>query len=224
MVGVTRDRPRRQCAGSASGDAGGDPAAVTVVAVTKEQPAGSHRRRRSRPGSLSSARTAPTHSRERARPRPPHARWHYLGQIQRNKVAAVAPHVAMWQSVDRAEAGAAIAKHAPDAEVLVQVNLTDDPNRGGATFDDVPALVSRSHRRRAARARSHGGRSPGRTRGGAPGFTARRAHRRRSSVCRCDPSACPMTSKLRLRVARRWCVSASTLFGARPQSTRRRAT
>lgn len=120
--------------------AGGDPDGVTVVAVTKEQPieaidaavaAGLTELGENRPEALA----------ERA-PLAKNVRWHLLGQIQRRKVADVAAHVAMWQSVDRAEAGAAIAKHAPGAEVLVQVNLTDDPNRGGTTFDDVPALVA----------------------------------------------------------------------------------
>jgi uncharacterized pyridoxal phosphate-containing UPF0001 family protein len=68
-------------------------------------------------------------------------RWHYLGQIQRNKIAKVAPYVALWQSVDRAVLGPAIARHAPEAAVLVEVNLTDDPNRGGASLATVPALV-----------------------------------------------------------------------------------
>ena len=68
-------------------------------------------------------------------------RWHFLGQIQRNKIAKVAPHVALWQSVDRAELGPAIARHAPGAHVLVEVNLTDDPNRGGTSLAAVPALV-----------------------------------------------------------------------------------
>jgi pyridoxal phosphate enzyme (YggS family) len=120
--------------------AGGDPDAVTIVAVTKEQPdevigaalaAGLTELGENRPEALVA----------RA-PLAPNAHWHLLGQIQRRKVAAVAPFVALWQSVDRAEAGAAIAKHAPGAEVLVQVNLTDDPNRGGTSFDEVAPLVS----------------------------------------------------------------------------------
>jgi uncharacterized pyridoxal phosphate-containing UPF0001 family protein len=33
------------------------------------------------------------------------ARWHFLGTVQRNKVALVAPLVHLWQAVDRAAAG-----------------------------------------------------------------------------------------------------------------------
>ncbi len=120
--------------------AGGNPDAVTIVAVTKEQPvevieaalAG---------GVIDLGENRAESLAERA-PLAPSARWHLLGQVQRRKVAAVAPHVALWQSVERAEVGVAIARHAPGAEVLVQVNLTDDPNRGGTTFPNVAPLVA----------------------------------------------------------------------------------
>src|SRR4051794_28362311 len=51
-------------------------------------------------------------------------RWHYLGNVQRNKVPRLAPHVALWQAVDRVAAGEEIAKRAPGAHVLVQVNVS----------------------------------------------------------------------------------------------------
>ncbi len=41
------------------------------------------------------------------------ARWHFLGQLQRNKVRQLAPWVGCWQSVDRAELGTEIARRAP---------------------------------------------------------------------------------------------------------------
>lgn len=68
-------------------------------------------------------------------------RWHYLGAVQRNKVRKVANGVAVWQGVDRAAAGEEIAKRAPGAAVLVQVNLSGAANRNGSTWDDAPALV-----------------------------------------------------------------------------------
>ena len=39
------------------------------------------------------------------RARPPGVRWHFIGRLQRNKVRSLAPHVALWQSVDRPELG-----------------------------------------------------------------------------------------------------------------------
>jgi pyridoxal phosphate enzyme (YggS family) len=68
-------------------------------------------------------------------------RWHFLGRLQRNKVRALAPHVHLWQSVDRAELGAEIARRAPHAAVLVQVNLSGERQKGGCDWEDVATLV-----------------------------------------------------------------------------------
>ena len=70
-------------------------------------------------------------------------RWHFLGRLQRNKVRHLAPLVATWESVDRAELLDEIARRAPGAAVLVQANLSGEPQKGGAPLDDVPALVER---------------------------------------------------------------------------------
>jgi hypothetical protein len=69
-------------------------------------------------------------------------RWHFLGRLQRNKVKALAPHVHLWQSVDRVELGAEIAKRAPGAGVLVQVNLSGEAQKGGCSWSDLPELVA----------------------------------------------------------------------------------
>jgi PLP dependent protein len=69
------------------------------------------------------------------------ARWHFLGQLQRNKVRQLAPWIACWQSVDRAELGAEIARRAPGARVLVEVNVGEEPQKGGCAPAAVPALV-----------------------------------------------------------------------------------
>ena len=68
-------------------------------------------------------------------------RWHFIGQVQRNKVRQVAHLVHLWQSVDRLRLGEEIGKRAPGAPVLVEVNLTDDPGRGGTRPRLVPGLV-----------------------------------------------------------------------------------
>lgn len=72
----------------------------------------------------------------------PGAPVHFIGQIQRNKVRGLAPHVSLWQSVDRLEIGREIAQRRPGAAVLVQVNLSDDVARGGVADDDVESLVA----------------------------------------------------------------------------------
>lgn len=66
---------------------------------------------------------------------------HFIGALQRRKVRTLAPYVSVWQSVDRRELGEEIARRAPGAKVLVQLNLAGAEHRAGTTFDDAPALV-----------------------------------------------------------------------------------
>jgi PLP dependent protein len=73
-------------------------------------------------------------------------RWHFIGAVQRNKVAALAPFVAVWQTVDRPAAADAIARHSPGATALVEVNLTGDPARSGCAWNDVDAVVDAGRR------------------------------------------------------------------------------
>jgi hypothetical protein len=68
--------------------------------------------------------------------------WHFLGAIQRNKVPRLAPVVGLWQSVARAEEGARIARFAPGAAVLVEVETTGLAGRNGCPPDAVGELVT----------------------------------------------------------------------------------
>jgi len=67
--------------------------------------------------------------------------WHFIGRLQRNKVKSIASLVALWQSVDRADLGVEIARHAPGARVLVQVNIAGEEQKGGCPPVGLPALV-----------------------------------------------------------------------------------
>ena len=58
-------------------------------------------------------------------------RWHFIGQLQSNKAAAALEYAHVIHSVDRASLVDAIAKTGAAAEVFLQLNLTDDPQRGG---------------------------------------------------------------------------------------------
>lgn len=69
-------------------------------------------------------------------------RWHAIGRLQRNKVKALAGIVALWQTVDRADLGREIAKRAPGASVLVQVNVSDEPQKGGCAPEETAELVA----------------------------------------------------------------------------------
>jgi pyridoxal phosphate enzyme (YggS family) len=68
-------------------------------------------------------------------------RWHFLGPVQRNKVRRLAPYVDLWQAVDRLAAGEEIARWAPGARVLVQVNVSGEAQKHGCSSADAPALV-----------------------------------------------------------------------------------
>lgn len=68
--------------------------------------------------------------------------WHFLGRLQRNKVAALAPVVSVWQSVDRAPLVDAIARRAPGAAVMVQLNLSGEEQKGGVDPQEAPSLVA----------------------------------------------------------------------------------
>jgi uncharacterized pyridoxal phosphate-containing UPF0001 family protein len=72
----------------------------------------------------------------------PPPRWHFIGNLQRNKVRQVAGAVHLWQSVDRRSLGEEIARRAPGAAVLVQVDLAGVAGRGGCRPDEVPDLVA----------------------------------------------------------------------------------
>jgi pyridoxal phosphate enzyme (YggS family) len=68
-------------------------------------------------------------------------RWHFVGRLQRNKVRKIAPFVSLWQSVDRLSLGAEIAHRAPGAAVLAQADLTGEESKGGCPEAQLPALV-----------------------------------------------------------------------------------
>jgi PLP dependent protein len=74
----------------------------------------------------------------------PAPEFHFIGRLQRNKVRILAPWVAVWQSVDRPELAVEIARRAPGARVLVQLDLSGEPQKGGCDPDQAQALVDRA--------------------------------------------------------------------------------
>ncbi len=71
--------------------------------------------------------------------------WHMIGRLQRNKVRPLAELVSLWQSVDRPELVDEIARWAPEARILIQVNVLDNPEQGGCRPGEVEGLVVRGH-------------------------------------------------------------------------------
>jgi PLP dependent protein len=119
--------------------AGGDPATVRVIAVTKGF--GADAVVGARAAGLSDVGENYAAELVQKAPGPPGTHWHYLGAVQRNKVRSLAPLVDVWQGVARQVEGERIAQCAPGAMVLVEVDCTGLPGRGGCAPDAVPALV-----------------------------------------------------------------------------------
>lgn len=73
-------------------------------------------------------------------------RWHFVGRLQTNKAASVASYASVVESCDRpalvAALSAGAARAGRELEVLVQVSLDGDLERGGAPVDHVPALAA----------------------------------------------------------------------------------
>jgi len=68
-------------------------------------------------------------------------RWHFIGRLQRNKVRSIAPHVWLWQTVDRVSLADEIARRALGARVMIQVNTTGEAHKGGCPLSEVEMLV-----------------------------------------------------------------------------------
>jgi pyridoxal phosphate enzyme (YggS family) len=67
---------------------------------------------------------------------------HFIGRLQRNKVRQLVDLVDVWCSLDRISLVDEVAKRAPGARVLIQVDTSGDPGKGGCALDDAAALVS----------------------------------------------------------------------------------
>lgn len=127
-------------------DAGGDRARVTLVAVTK----GFDVSVAELAASCGLEDLGENYAQELLAKAPvlaagPHpVRWHAIGRLQRNKVRALAPVVHLWQTVDRADLAEEIARRAPGARVLVQVNTSEEPAKGGVEPSGAADLVHRA--------------------------------------------------------------------------------
>jgi len=140
---------------AAAARAGRDPASITLVGVAKRQPPervlatlraglgvlGENFVQEAR--SLRERLEAPAAS--GAPSAVPRVGWRLIGRLQRNKAAEAARVFDAVDSVDRVELLAPLDRQAAALgralDVLLQVNVGDEPQKGGAAFDDVPALA-----------------------------------------------------------------------------------
>ncbi len=67
---------------------------------------------------------------------------HFIGAIQSNKVKLVAPYVSVWHTVDRPSVITELSRRVPGARVLLQVNTTGEPTKGGLAPADVADMCA----------------------------------------------------------------------------------
>lgn len=70
-------------------------------------------------------------------------RWHFIGQLQSKKARQVRAYATAIHSVDRPALVDALRSDEASIDCFVQVNLTDDPGRGGVAPDELEGLVER---------------------------------------------------------------------------------
>ena len=66
---------------------------------------------------------------------------HLIGQLQTNKVRLAAGRVACYETVDRAKLATEIARRDPGATVLIQIDTSGEPGKGGCPLDAGDALA-----------------------------------------------------------------------------------
>jgi pyridoxal phosphate enzyme (YggS family) len=74
--------------------------------------------------------------------------WHLIGSLQRNKARHAAGRFAVIHSVDRSELGVELDRRSDPGSrqrVLIQVNCSDEPQKGGVEPGALPALIEVLH-------------------------------------------------------------------------------
>jgi PLP dependent protein len=72
--------------------------------------------------------------------------WHLIGTLQRNKARQVVGRFALIHSVDRDELAVELNHRVPEGQrqrVLIQVNCSGEPQKGGVAPESLPSLLDR---------------------------------------------------------------------------------
>jgi PLP dependent protein len=72
----------------------------------------------------------------------PDAEWHLIGHLQTNKVKQAAGRFSLIQSVDSVHLAQAISHLVPSQAVLVEVNVTREPQKSGADPDQALEVIA----------------------------------------------------------------------------------
>jgi len=128
---------------AAARDAGRDPAQITTIIVTKFHPASLVREL----ASLGARDVGENRHQEAAAKAAELVdlglTWHFVGQLQANKAAAALEYASVVHSVDRASLVGALEKTQRAVGVFLQLNLSDDPQRGGVEPAKLEQLAER---------------------------------------------------------------------------------
>ncbi|MDY0068721.1 MAG: YggS family pyridoxal phosphate-dependent enzyme [Porticoccaceae bacterium] len=147
MTNITANINRvRERLDNAARAAGRDPAAITLLAVSKTQPAASIRAahagglRDFGENYLQEALDKIALLRDLA-----DIRWHFIGPIQSNKTRAIAEHFAWAHGVDRLKIAERLSQQRPPAlpplNVCLQVNIDGEASKSGVAPEALPALA-----------------------------------------------------------------------------------
>lgn len=128
---------------AAARDADRDPGEVTTVVVTKFQPVSLIREL-----AALGVRDVGENRHQEAQAKAAELadlglRWHFVGQLQSKKARQVRAYAAAIHSVDRESLVDALRSEEASVDCFVQVNLTDDPGRGGVDPSGLDALVEK---------------------------------------------------------------------------------
>jgi hypothetical protein len=127
----------------AASAAGRDPAGITLIVVTKFHPASLVRELFAR-----GVRNVGENRHQDAAPKVQSLgdldlTWHFIGQLQSKKARAVVAYSRVIHSIDRSSLVDALDRAQTAVDVFLQLNLTDDPARGGARRAELLPLVDR---------------------------------------------------------------------------------
>ena len=143
---------------------------------------------------------------------------HFIGQLQSNKVKVLVPVVRVWETVDRTNLVDELARRAPGARVLVQLDSTGEPGKGGCSLADLDGLVDRA---RSAQLRVEGLMTVGPT-DGDPAVPRAAVRITRAALDRLGLSVCSMGMSGDLEIAVEEGATlvrvGTALFGARSHS------
>lgn len=125
---------------TAARDVGRNPADITTIVVTKFHPASLVREL-----AALGVRDVGENRHQEAQAKAAELadlglRWHFVGQLQSKKARQVREYASAIHSIDRPALVDVLADGEP-IDGFVQLNLTDDPGRGGIALDQLEALV-----------------------------------------------------------------------------------